>query len=68
MMPGMKTKEILAKLKNRGFDDLRIMLISVVRFSEEEEKVLMDEYKIRDYVTKPFDVPDLVSRVRNALR
>ncbi len=67
MMPGLKTKEILAKLKEKRLNDLRIIIISVVRFSEEEQKVLMDEYKIKDYVTKPFDVPDLVNRVRNAL-
>src|SRR5659263_84515 len=63
MMPGLKTKEILAKLKEKNLNDVRIIIISVVRFSEEEEKVLMEEYKIKDYVTKPFDVPDLVSRV-----
>lgn len=68
MMPGLKTKEILSKLKEKGLGDLRIMLISVVRFSEDEKKILMDEYKIKDYVTKPFDVPDLVNRVRNALQ
>jgi len=67
MMPGLKTKEILVKLKEKRLNDLRIIIISVVRFSEEEKKVLMDEYKIKDYITKPFDVPDLVSRVRNAL-
>jgi DNA-binding response OmpR family regulator len=68
MMPGLKTKDILAKLKEKGLNNLRIIIISVVRFSEEEEKVLMAEYKIKDYVTKPFDVPDLVNRVRNALQ
>ena len=67
MMPGIKTKDILIKLKEAGLDDIKIMIISVVRFSEEEERILMDQYKIKDYVTKPFDVPDLVARVRNAL-
>lgn len=67
MMPGLKTKDILAQLKEKRLNDMRIIIISVVRFSEEEKKVLMDENKIKDYVTKPFDVPDLVSRVRNAL-
>lgn len=67
MMPGLKTKDILAKLKEKGLNYFKIIIISVVRFSEEEEKVLMKEYKIKDYVTKPFDVPDLVSRIRNAL-
>lgn len=67
MMPGLKTKDILAKLKEKRLDRLRIMLVTVVRFSEEERKFLMDEFKIRDYVTKPFDIPELVNRVRKAL-
>ncbi len=67
MMPGLKTKDILAKLKEKKLNDLRIIIISVVRFSGDEERVLMEEYKIKDYVTKPFDVPYLVSRVKNAL-
>ncbi|MCX9012705.1 MAG: response regulator [Candidatus Methanoperedens sp.] len=67
MMPGLKTKEILMKLKEKGLGDLKIMLVTVVRFSDEERKVLMEQFKIRDYVTKPFDVPNLINRVRKAL-
>jgi DNA-binding response OmpR family regulator len=44
------------------------MLVSVVRFSDEEKKILMNEFNIKDYITKPFDVTDLVNRVRNTLR
>jgi len=68
MMPGLKTKEILTGLKEKGLADLKIMLVSVVRFSDEEKKILMNEFNIKDYVTKPFDVTDLVNRVRNILR
>ncbi len=67
MMPGLKTKDILAKLKEKNLEKLKIMLVTVVRFSEEERKFLMEQFKIRDYVTKPFDVPELVNRVRKAL-
>ena len=67
MMPGLKTKEILAKLKEKDLGNLKIILVTVVRFSEEERKVLMSEYNIRDYVTKPFDVPDIMNRVRKQL-
>ena len=68
MMPGLKTKEILAKLKEKGLGNLKIILVTVVRFSEEERKVLTSEYNIRDYVTKPFDVPDIMKRVREQLK
>lgn len=67
MMPGLKTKEILTKLKEKGLENLKIMLVTVVRFSDEERKVLMEQFRIRDYVTKPFDVPMLIDRVRKAL-
>lgn len=67
MMPGLKTKEILAKLKEKRLENIKIILVTVVRFSEEERKLLIDEFKIRDYVTKPFDVPELIDRVRKAL-
>ncbi len=68
MMPGLKTKEILTRLKEKGLDDLRIILVTVVRFSDEERKFLVEQFKIRDYITKPFDMPDLVNRVRKALQ
>jgi two-component system response regulator VicR len=68
MMPGLKTKEILIKLKEKGLDNLKIMLVTVVRFSDEERKFLVEQFKIKDYVTKPFDMPDLVNRVRKALQ
>jgi DNA-binding response OmpR family regulator len=67
MMPGLKTKEILTRLKEKGLDNLKIILITVVRFSDEERKFLVEQFKIRDYITKPFDMPDLVNRVRKAL-
>ncbi|MCZ7401793.1 MAG: response regulator [Candidatus Methanoperedens sp.] len=67
MMPGLKTKDILTGLKEKGLEDLKIMLVSVVRFSDEEKKILKTEFNIKEYVTKPFDVTDLVNRVRNTL-
>ena len=68
MMPGLKTKEILTRLKEKGLGDLKIILVTVVRFSDEERKFLVEQFKIRDYITKPFDMPDLVNRVRKALQ
>ncbi|MCE8422399.1 MAG: response regulator [Candidatus Methanoperedens sp.] len=66
MMPGLKTKEILARLKERKLD-LKIILVTVVRFSDQEKRILMTDFNIRDYITKPFDVPELITRVRAVL-
>ena len=67
MMPGLKTKEILSRLKEENLDNIKIMLVTVVRFSEEEMEYLKDNFKIEDFVSKPFDVIDLVNRVRAVL-
>ncbi len=68
MMPGLTTKQLLERLKEKGKGDLKIILVTVVRFSDEEKKSLMDQFNIVDYVTKPFDVPDLVARVKKQLK
>jgi len=67
MMPGMTTKEILTELESRGTDSLKIILVTVIRFSEEEIDILLNEPLIVDYVTKPFDASELVKRVNKAI-
>ncbi len=67
MMPGLSTREILDRLKERGMKSFKIILITVVRFSEEEIQQLMRDSNIVDYITKPFDVMDVSKRVEKAL-
>jgi CheY-like chemotaxis protein len=67
MMPGPTTKEILEKLKKMGLSNLKVILVTVVRFSNDERDLLMKEYKVVDYITKPFSVPDLMDRVKKQL-
>jgi DNA-binding response OmpR family regulator len=64
MMPGLTTKAILKQLKDKGLGTLKVMLVSVVRFSDEEREALMREFNIVDYVTKPFAVNDLMDRIK----
>ncbi len=68
MMPGLKTKEILTKLKEKGLSHLKIILVTVIRFSDEERKTLMSQYNIKDYVAKPFDLPEIVNLIRKHLK
>ncbi len=68
MMPGLKTKEILTKLKEKGLSHLKIILVTVIRFSDEERKSLMSQYNIKDYVAKPFDLPEIVNLIRKHLK
>ena len=43
----------------------KIILLTVVRFTEEEKKNLYEAANIVDYITKPFDVDNLVNTVKN---
>jgi DNA-binding response OmpR family regulator len=61
MMPGLTTKEILERLKEKKTHP-KIILLTVVRFSEEEKQRLY-EMGIVDYVTKPFEVDQLIDSV-----
>lgn len=62
MMPGLTTKEILTKLKNKKSKP-KIILLTVVRFSDEEKKRLF-KMGIVDYVTKPFEFDNLLETVK----
>lgn len=65
MMPGLTTKEILAKLKDKSTKP-KIILLTVVRYSEEEKQRLY-EMGIVDYVTKPFEVDELIDSIHKQI-
>jgi two-component system response regulator len=66
MMPGLATKDILDELKKRS-KNVKIVFLTVVRLSEEEKGKLMKMGNIVDYITKPVDLDDLLSRVKKAI-
>lgn len=59
MMPGTPVKEIIPKIKGT-----KIAYLSVVRISEAEKEDLMKSENIVDFIQKPFDINDLVERVK----
>jgi DNA-binding response OmpR family regulator len=67
MMPGLTTEQIMEKLKDKGWTSLKVILVTVVRFSDEEKKLLYTVLNITDYITKPFDVFELVGKVNKHL-
>ena len=67
MMPGITTKEVLTQLNKKGYQNLKIIFVTVVRFSDEEKRTLMHGSNIVDYITKPFGIKDLMERVKKAL-
>lgn len=63
MMPGLTTREILESLKDKQVQT-KIILLTVVRFSDEEKEKLFTMGPVVDYLTKPFELDDLVKKVK----
>ena len=59
MMPGTPVKDIIPKMKNA-----KIAYLSVVRTSEAEKEDLMKSKNIVDFIQKPFDINELVKKVK----
>ena len=62
MMPGTPAKDIIPKI---GL--IKIAYLSVVRTSEAEKEDLMKSKNIVDFIQKPFDIDDLLNRVKKIL-
>ena len=59
MMPGTPVSKIIPQIKN-----IPIAYLSVVRLSEAEKEQLLGQKNIVDFIQKPFDVNDLLERVK----
>ncbi|MFC1705090.1 two-component system response regulator [Nanoarchaeota archaeon] len=62
MMPGTPVRDIISKIKG-----VKIAYLTVVRTSEAEREELMKKKNIVDYIQKPFDIDDLLERVKRIL-
>ena len=63
MMPGLTTREILERLKEKDCKP-KIILLTVVRFSEEEKEKILEMGTVVDYITKPFDFEDFIQKIK----
>jgi len=66
MMPGLTTKEILEQLKDKNINP-KIVLLTVVQFSDEEKKKLKLMGNVVQYITKPFELDIFLNAVKNNL-
>ena len=62
MMPGLTTSEILRELNGKKSKP-KIILLTVVRYSENEKKKIFGMGNVVDYVTKPFDLDQLIDAI-----
>lgn len=62
MMPGTPVNKVIDQIK-----DVKIAYLSVVRTSEAEKEELLDSENIVDYIQKPFDVDNLLERVKKLI-
>ena len=65
MLPGMDGMEILEILK-REYNDLPVIMVTAK--SDQIDKIKGLDNGADDYITKPFDIMELVSRVKAVLR
>jgi len=60
MMPGPTTSEILEQLKNKKSNP-KIILLTFVKYSNENLEKIMKKGNIVDYITKPFNINQLMN-------
>ena len=63
MMPGLTTREILECLKEKDCKP-KIILLTVVRFSDEEKQQIFKMGNVIDYITKPFELDELTNIIK----
>jgi DNA-binding response OmpR family regulator len=66
MMPGLTTTDILEKLHQKKINP-KIVLLTVVRFTDKEKQHLFEKGCIVDCLTKPFEVKQLLYTVHKHL-
>lgn len=59
MMPGTPVKDAVPKMSSS-----KIVYLSVVRTSEAEKEDLMKSKNVKGFIQKPFDVDDLIKKVK----
>ncbi len=59
MMPGTPVKDIVPQLKG-----LKVAYLTVVRTTEAEKEELLHSDNVVDFIQKPFDIDELLARVK----
>ena len=66
-MPEMSGREVCERIrKDDDLKDLKVAFFTVAVFQEQGKQMLKD-LNVLDYITKPFDIDDLLKRVQKIL-
>jgi len=65
MMPFMDGWDTIEEIKNKGYDKNVVISILTAKGTADHNKMKGLQSYIHDYITKPFDVVQLVSNVKN---
>jgi len=66
-MPEMSGREVCERIrKDEGLKDLKVAFFTVAAFRGQGKQMLKD-LKVSDYIVKPFDIDDLLRRIRMML-
>jgi len=63
MMPGRPVSDVVKRVTN-----IKIVFMSIVRETDAKEKGLCSQNNVVDFLQKPFNLDDLVSKVETLLR
>jgi DNA-binding response OmpR family regulator len=66
MLPGMNGLDVLRRIRAAKKDDTPVILLTAK--SDVEDKVAGLDLGANDYVTKPFEIDELLARIRSAIR
>jgi DNA-binding response OmpR family regulator len=67
MMPFMDGWDTIEEITKRGFEKNIVISILTARGTPDHEKMKGLESYIYDYITKPFDIKELISNVRQMI-
>lgn len=69
MMPGLTTKEILDQIEqDERLKDTKIIFITAVGMTEAEKEELLSREKVVDFIQKPFELDELLSKIKAVLK
>jgi len=67
-MPEMSGREVCERIrKDKELKDLKVVFFTVATFRGQGKQMLKD-LNVLDYITKPFDIDDLLKRVQKVLK